>query len=880
MKKILIFCVWFLASQVKGQITSLVNPFIGTGAHGHTFPGAVWPHGMVQLSPDTRIDGSWDGCSGYHYSDSILYGFSHTHLSGTGVSDYGDILLLPITKWLGPEPHHHRAKFSHAHESASPGFYSVKLLDSEIEVALTASARVGMHQYTFPKNSQRIVLLDLLHRDDTLETQWEISAPNAIRGIRRSSAWARNQTVCFAIEFSEPFVMNELQPGKPLAHFKFGIADRPLLVKVGLSFTSPEAAAANLEAEIPHWNFDVVRQQANAAWEAELQRIRIFGGVHNEQVAFYTALYHTMIHPSIASDVTGTFRGMDNKIYRDSSRTHYTIFSLWDTFRALHPLFTILAPDRALAFIETMLNQYETGGRLPVWELASNETDCMIGYHSVSVIADAWAKGINQFDPNLALEAMVKSATWDHLGLPEYITHGYLDVQHEHESVSKTLEYAYNDWCIGTFASAIGNASVADDFFRRGQHWKNLFDRQTGFIRPKDNGSWQIPFDPSEVNNNYTEANGWQYTFFVPQDIPGLISAMGGSEAFERKLDALFSATPQTTGRTQVDITGLIGQYAHGNEPSHHMAYLYNYVNKPKKTQEKVLQIMRDFYPNAPDGCIGNEDAGQMSAWFVFSAMGLYPVTPGSTTYTIGIPLFDSIAIRLPNDQHFTITKEQGVPNLPLHAKLNDQLPYLMFINHHEIMTGGFLAFQKVDEGVMPPPYRPSGDFKSPIAINPTFGNAPSVFEKKQNISLIAVTDHQIFYRFPEQDLQWQGYNHPFDISESVLIEARTINAAGVNSKTVQARYYRLPNQWEVTLKSTYNPQYHAGGPRGLVDGIRGSVNWRKGAWQGYQGQDFVAEIDLRKKQHIKEVHVGFLQEHIKAICRYWFTPLATHDGR
>jgi predicted alpha-1,2-mannosidase len=850
----------FLVTPVHGQISNLVNPFIGTGGHGHTFPGAVWPHGMVQLSPDTRIDGSWDGCSGYHYSDSVLYGFSHTHLSGTGVSDYGDVLLLPITAWKGAKSHTHQAIFAHEDESASPGYYQVKLLNADIQVELTTSNRVGFHRYHFPTNAPRMVLLDLVHRDDTLETHWEVTAPNAIRGFRRSSAWARNQIVCFAIEFSEPFQTAGLISGAPVAHFQFDPADRPLLVKVGLSYTTPEAAAANLQAEVPHWDFDRVRRQAQVAWEKELQRIQVFGGSSDEQIAFYTAIYHTMIHPTTASDVDGSYRGMDHKIYRDPARTHYTIFSLWDTFRALHPFFTIIDPQRAEAFVHTLLDIYKTGGRLPVWELAANETDCMIGYHSVSVFADAWAKGIQGFDADLALEAMVKSATWDHLGLPEYIQHGYLDVQHEHESVSKTLEYAYNDWCISAFASAIGEADWAAMFMERGQYWKNLFDWNTQFIRPKDNGSWQTPFDPTEVNNNFTEANAWQYTFFVPQDIPGLMGLMAPF-TFQEQLDTLFATTSNTKGRKQVDITGLIGQYAHGNEPSHHMAYLYNYVHQPQKTRERVLQIMRDFYPNAPDGCIGNEDAGQMSAWLVFSAMGFYPVTPGLPVYATGVPLFDSIVLQLPGQRQLVITKASDHPETTLAPHFNQDWTNRLFIQHSEIMNGGHLAFKPTEAPVKHPPFPIRGDFVSMIAINPVFGPAPVVFDQKQRIALDAYPGHQIYFRMPNTDSTWLPYTGPFEITENTLIEARTINADGRISKTVQANYFKMPNNWQVKLHSTYNPQYHAGGPRGLVDGVRGSTNWRKGNWQGFQGQDFVVEIDLKKKQEISYVGLGFLQD-------------------
>jgi predicted alpha-1,2-mannosidase len=610
-----------------------VNPFIGTGGHGHTFPGATVPYGMVQLSPDTRIDGSWDGCGGYHYSDNLIYGFSHTHLNGTGVSDYGDIMLMPTMGKPSLDNKVYSSTFSHANEKASAGFYSVKLDKHNIDVRLTTSTRVGFHEYTFNKAGKANVILDLRHRDKLLEGEIQLVDDRTIVVLRRSEAWATNQYVFALIEFNKPFEFsktsgNYITDNRILTDFasvfKFKVKKgEKILVKVSLSPTSYEGAKLN-SSEIKHWNFEKVHQDAIALWNKELSKIEVTSNDKDKLAIFYTALYHTMMQPNIAQDLDGKYRGRDNKIHVAEGFDYYTVFSLWDTFRAAHPLYTLIDKKRTADYINTFIKQYEQGGRLPVWELASNETDCMIGYHSVSVIADAMVKGIEGFDYEKAYEASKHSAMLDHLGLDAYKKQGFISIDDEHESVSKTLEYAYDDWCIAQMAQLLNKKEDYQYFMERSQYWKNLFNWDNKFIQPKKNGGWDKPFDPKEVNNNFTEANAWQYTFFVPQDIQGMIEAYGGEEKFEAKLDEMFNSVSETSGRHQVDITGLIGQYAHGNEPSHHVAYLYNYVGKPEKTKEKVHYILDNFYTNTPDGLIGNEDCGQMSAWYVLSAMGIY----------------------------------------------------------------------------------------------------------------------------------------------------------------------------------------------------------------------------------------------------------------
>src|SRR6185437_11377129 len=550
------------------DLTRYVNPFIGTAGHGHTFPGAIVPYGMVQLSPDTRLTG-WDGCSGYHYSDSRIYGFSYTHLSGTGISDYGDILLTPMVG------RHYSGHFQHQNETATPGYYSVKLDEDDILVELTTTARAGMHRYTFPRTNNATIVLDLAHRDKVLGSALRVLGVNMVVGWRRSSSWAKDQVVYFALEFSQPFTAYEANEAERKTYFHFDTrTGAPLLVKVGISAVDIDGALQNLRAEIPHWDFDKIRADAKAAWNAELNRITVSGGTAAQLTNFYTSLYHVMTVPNLFMDVNRRYRGRDFKVHVAEGFSNYTVFSLWDTFRAAHPLYTIIDRNRTRDFIKTFLAQYEQGGRLPVWELAANETDTMIGYHAVSVIADAIAKGIiTGYDLNTAFEAMKHSAELrQQRGLAAYIDQGFIGTEDDRESVSKVLEYAYDDWCIAQVAKKLGWTADYERYMARAQSYKNVFDYSSGFMRPRSNGNWVDPFDPREVTFAFTEANSWQYTFFAPQDLGGLIALIGGREKFARKLDQLFTTDSRTTGREQADITGLIGQYAHGNEPSHHMA--------------------------------------------------------------------------------------------------------------------------------------------------------------------------------------------------------------------------------------------------------------------------------------------------------------------
>ena len=813
-----------------------VNPFIGTGGHGHTFPGATTPFGMVQLSPDTRIDGSWDGCSGYHYSDEVIYGFSHTHLNGTGVSDFGDIMLMPTMGEPSFDNKIYSSKFSHKNEKASAGFYSVKLDKHNIDVRLTTSTRVGFHEYTFNESGQANIILDLNHRDKLLESRVTIIDEKTIQVLRRSEAWATNQYVYARIEFNVPLKFykesrivdtDTKQKTTGIIFTKEVKKGEKILIKVSLSPTSYEGAKLNM-SEIKHWDFEKVKTDAEALWNKELSKIEVTSNDKDKLAVFYTALYHTMMQPNIAQDLDGKYRGRDNKIHTAKGFDYYTVFSLWDTFRAAHPLYTLIDKKRTSDFINTFLKQYEQGGRLPVWELASNETDCMIGYHSVSVMADAMVKGIRGFDYEKAFEASKHSAMLDHLGLDAYKKNGFISIDDEHESVSKTLEYAYDDWCIAQMAIVLNKKEDYDYFMKRSQSWKNLFDSESGFIRPKKNGGWDKPFDPREVNNNYTEGNAWQYTFFVPQDIPGMIEAYGGNAKFEAKLDEMFNAESKTTGRQQVDVTGLIGQYAHGNEPSHHMAYLYNYIGKPEKTQEKVKYILDNFYTNTPDGLIGNEDCGQMSAWYVLSSMGIYSVTPGQLGYSETTPYFNNIKINFENEEQLTITKN-GMEGYKIDFLVNPVIEY-----YEEIIP-------------VPVIQAASKSFKDKLKIEITSQN-PS---------------DEIYYMFKTASPgkpAWMKYSNPLEISQSKKIQAY-VKRGEQNSNTISAQFFKKPNNYTIEYKSKYDSQYNAGGNEGLVDGIYGTENWRKGEWQGFQGQDFEAVVDLKEVKSIQNFSSNYLQD-------------------
>ena len=867
----------------------LVNPFIGTGGHGHTFPGAVVPFGMVQLSPDTKID-DWDHCSGYHYSDSVILGFSHTHLSGTGIGDYGDIRFMPIT---GPvkilpgdqnDPDQgYASRFSHKRERAMPGYYMVWLEDYKIKVELTATERAGMQQYTDLSGNKVHVLIDLkeaITTEKVIESRLIVVNDSTIAGLRRTDGWADDHYVFFYSVFSRPFlnhvvyVDGQAQAGiKEQAgdHLKIvldfdGTSDT-LLVKTGISAVDMEGARKNLEKEMPDWNFDSLKVSAFDRWNRALSKIKVEGGDKDQQTVFYTALYHTMLAPNIYSDVDDRYRGHDGKIYQDSTFTMYTVFSIWDTFRALHPLFTIIERKRTVDFIRSMLDFYQHDSHLPVWELAANETFCMIGYHSVSVITDAYKKGIKGFDAQKALKAMAETANKDWFGLKDYKQKGYIPSDKERESVSKTLEYAYDDWCIAQMAEMTGDDSLFHQFIRRGQYYKNLFDKSSGFFRAKANGAFIEPFDPKQVNFNLTEANTWQYNFFVPQDINTLISLLGGDKGFNAKLDELFTLESELTGRKQADITGLIGQYAHGNEPSHHIAYLYNFSGQPWKTQYYVDKIMKTLYRNAPDGLAGNEDCGQMSAWYVMSALGFYAVTPGTDEYIIGTPLFPRSEINLENGKRFVINAK-GRDHQHFYVKniryQNADYPK-SYLKHKMVMDGGVMELEMTNEPVkdwaVKMDERPQREIRDDLICPvPYFMYKSKTFKDEMSVSIRDLDEESDLFYKRKKDSVWRRYDAPLKLvsSENILAKAQK---NGKESFVEEADFLKVPVNRKIKLETKYSNQYNAGGDEALIDFLRGGDNFGSGRWQGYEGEDLIAVVDLGQKQKIHQIGIGFLQD-------------------
>ncbi|HPW78282.1 MAG: Glycosyl hydrolase family 92 [Bacteroidetes bacterium ADurb.Bin037] len=685
--------------------TQYVDPLIGSGGHGHVFVGANVPFGLVQTGP-VQFNQGWDWCSGYHYSDSTIIGFAQMHLSGTGIGDLGDILLMPFVGNVVTDRKGLCARFSHEREEVRPGYYAVELEGSGIKVCMTATPRVAFHKYTFPENDQPAgVVIDLEHGigwDSPVEGHLEWDGDKVVNGYRISSGWARNQEIYFTTVFSAPVLKLEMLEGtepvegnsltakKAYARIWLDIsANREIMVKVALSPKSMEKARANLEHELPGWDFKATAAAADKAWNRELSKIDYQIADPAAKEIFYTALYHTMMAPSLFCDHD-----------KAEGFTKYTTFSLWDTYRAAHPLATIIHPEKMEDFYLTMLDIFDTQGKLPVWHLMGNETDCMVGNPGIPVLADMVLKGYGN-DPHRAYEAMKRSAMLDERGLKWYKQYGYIpyDKDPAHETVAKTLEYALADWCVAQVAARLGDDEGEKLFTRRSKAYVHLFDPQTGFIRGRSSdGKWREPFSPfrsSHREDDYTEGNAWQYTWLVPHDIAGLIDLFGGREPFLSKLDSLFVAEGDLGEDASPDITGLIGQYAHGNEPSHHIAYMYAYAGQPEKTASRVRQILTTMYRNTPDGLSGNEDVGQMSAWYVLSAMGFYQVEPAGGRYVFGSPLMDKAVIRVGGDRTFTIlahhnsSEKQYIKNIRLNGK-----PYhKIYIDHDDIMAGGVLEF-------------------------------------------------------------------------------------------------------------------------------------------------------------------------------------------
>ena len=875
------------ASNQKQDLAQYVKPFIGTGGHGHTYPGAVAPFGMIQNSPDTRMD-SWDGCSGYHISDTTILGFSLTHLTGTGCNDYGDFRFVPITGKPAFDSKDYCSSFRHENESARAGYYSVILDDYNIKVELTASERAAMQRYTFPQTDEAHLIIELQESNLSAETIHEsfitIESDNAISGFRRTGYWASDQYLYFYAEFSKPFTgygicSDDIEhpnmkhaEGKDLqAWLDFDATDgQPIVMRVATSAVDVEGAKRNLVSEVKDFDFDAMAQNTYNYWNDELNRIQINTVVNeDDKDIFYTSLYHCFIVPNLFSDADGRYRAHDKKIYQSDS-PRYTIFSLWDTFRTEHPLLNLIQRERSIDIINTFINNYETGGLLPVWELAANETFCMIGYHAIPVIADAYFAGIKGIDYEKALEAMVNSANQDIFGLNCYKEYGFIPSNCEGESVSKTLEYAYDDWCIARLAEALGKQDIADEFYQRAQYYKNIYDPSTKFFRGKRNGCFVTPFDPTQVNFMLTEANTWQYNFFVPQDINTHIDMMGGEKAYDRKLNELFNSSSEMTGRVQSDITGLIGQYAHGNEPSHHMAYLYNYLGKPTKTQKLVNKIMYELYTDQADGLCGNEDCGQMSAWYVMSAMGFYPVTPASGYYVIGVPHFEEMVLNLENGKTFTVVannlsrENRYIESVKLNGKNLDR----SYIYFEEVYNGGELEFEMTNKRnstwATELENSPKQKIEKPIIVTTPVISVPSdVFFETMNVELSHIdADAKIYYTIDGSTPTENStlYTEPFAINESSDVRVVAIKD-GSKSNVVEGNFKKIAAGRTVKIENRYNSQYEAGGDIALIDFQRGSNNFRVGTWQGYHGVDLIATVDLSEVQEINRLAGSFLQD-------------------
>lgn len=722
-------------SSDSDDVTRHVNLIIGTGGHGHCFPGATVPFGAVQLSPDTYDDG-WDWCSGYHRSDTSIMGFTHTHLSGTGCGDLLDILVMPRTGDVKLEPGTrenpeagYRSRFSHDDETAEPGYYSVLLKDTGIHAELTATERTGLHQYTFPADAKNAhFIVDLYHsyqspKDPVKSAELTVDpGKRLVTGGRMVDSWAPRRQIYFAIEFSVPFKAQLYSDRKPIdgnstkgtvlqtaLHFD-PPAGKPVLVRCGISAVSVDNALQNLRAEQKGWNFAATRSAAKAAWQRELSRIRIDGATPDQQAIFYTSLYHMMCAPTMMDDVSGQYRGMDNQVHTLKAGEHnYSTYSLWDTYRACHPAYTLFQPDRVPSLVNCLIAMAEQSpAGMPVWPLQAEETGTMTGYHSASVMAEACVKNFPGIDWERAYKVMRKRNMDDNYrGLGFYRKDGYIPADKEDESVSKTLEYDYGDWACSRVAKKLGHNNDVDIQLKRSQNYQHLFDKETQFIRAKlSSGEWTTPFDPKEMGHtkeyrDYTESNAWQTTFGIQHDVKGLIDQFGGREPFLKKLDELFNQSSELPPDAPPDIAGLIGQYAHGNEPSHHIAYLYIWAGQPWKTQERIRQILDTLYHNDPDGLAGNEDCGQMSAWYVMSALGLYAVDPASGTYVLGTPLFESAKVNLGGGKTLAIEAKRTSPSqkyvqsVALNGKTLDRL----WVHHADLVAGGAtLTFTMGDE--------------------------------------------------------------------------------------------------------------------------------------------------------------------------------------
>ena len=873
------------ATAQEAQWTSIqdINPFIGTGGHGHTHPSAQAPFGMIQLGPNTRYDG-WDGCGGYHYTDSAMYGFTCTHLSGTGVSDYGDLLMLPYSS---PTKEGDYIKFFKEDEHAQAGYYACILNDST-RIEATAGDRIGKLRLHFPRKSSPGIMVDLNFRDRVLKQDFSALGNGKFEGHRISEGWAREQHFYFGFNISPiPDSVWQLTPGVYWLALPEGTFDAE--VSISMSGTSEEGAWKNYHGESAERDFEKVFAETQGKWAKELAKSTVKSASADDRAILATALYHAYAVPNLWSDVDGAYRGADGKIYTDTEHAHYTVYSLWDTYRTAHPLYTITQPERTQEFIYGMLDMYKQRGRLPIWELAGNETDCMIGYHSVSVLADAIAKGYHT-DTVLTLEAMRATAEMNVFGLGAYQESGFLSIEDESESVSKTLEYAYDDACIAWTAERLGNLGMMNSYNQRASAYRSLIDPESGFVRPRTNGDFLSPYAPQEVNNHFTEANAYQYSFSPVHDIEGWMEVLTNFRAarenwnslplkkqtmvvksrhdvLEDLLDELFTAPSETTGREQADITGLIGQYAHGNEPSHHIAYLYNATNNPGKTSYWVNEVLNSQYQNTPDGLSGNEDCGQMSAWYVMASMGLYPLVPGQPHYQLSTPKWDAIHLELASGKSLDIAAKGTGPylssyNLGVEVMMHKQKRY---VSHQKLLEGGTWDVERgTDEGLWNTTERYKTSLNNPTP-PATIIRVNRIFSGETPVEIIPTGSYDLWRYDRYENVKWKkdrkGRERIGTAYDNGFVTAIPPQY-GYGNHIAKAVFTQRDDNYSARwIQGTPTSQYTAGGAGAAVDGIRGDTDWRKGHWIGIQGEDAVLEISLEKPKAMRSISVGILKD-------------------
>ena len=854
---------------------SCADPFVGTGFHGHTYPGATAPFGMVQLSPDTR-NTTWDGSSGYHQSDSVILGFSHTHLSGTGCQDLGDFLFLPfIGKDIpGSLP------FSHEDEMASPGYYRVDFPVLGISAELTASPRVGIHRYSFEGEGERHILVDAFHNIGELHPDMiflERVGDSELRGGRRVKGWAPERYIFFHARFSEPFSSAEtLEGDRVLLTFPEGT--RTVEVSVGLSQVDADGALINLEAEAGGKDFDTVRRETAEAWAEALGTIRVKGGSESATKVFYSALYHTMVVPDRADDVDGRYRDFRQEISTvPDGRAMYSTLSLWDTFRSWNPLQTLVNVPLVEDMVSSLMDMADKGGRLPKWPLSSSDTDCMIGYHAVSVIADAWGRGIRPVDGEKALEAMILASDTDESS-PSYNEYGYVPANSQAGAVSKTLEFAYDDWCIGIMASDLGRQDVAEEYFDRSLRYMAVFDASTGFMRGKDSeGAWMPSFNPIGSSRDYVEGIPWQYRFFVPHDFAGLTGLMGGEEAMSAALDSLFYHEERDPATRISDMTGLVGQYAHGNEPSHNMAYLFNFLGRPGKSQALVRRMLEEMYSPTPEGISGNEDCGQMSAWYILSSLGIYPVCPGTGEFVFAAPLFKRAEVSLSSGKTLVIKADH--PEYPYikSVTFNGSPVNAQFIRYESLMEGGELEFK-----LSKVPVTTRDDLEAPYSLTmvdqvsiPYLSGDPGYYEGEFEVDLKTRTEGA-FIRYtldgsdPGEDSP--VFESPFKISGDVVIKAKAYKQGAFSSPVMMAHAYpalRVPATPASGLRNGCRYSYHLGQFTSSAD-VRASRPVSSGV------MDYPTIRLAPDEDHFGYIFTGFIDVPSDGI---WYFSVRSDDG-